>query len=291
MKVFKHLVLSGGGINGICFIGAFKAIKQLTESKDFELKLESISAASAGVIIGMLIIAGYTPEELENIILDTDINDLKNISISTLLTKYGLDTGKKVIQWLTNLLNEKGFHSKITLDQFYKHTKIHFKIMATNLTKLQYSVFDYITYPEMPLLTAIRMSISIPFIFTHMKYENQVFVDGCLLESYPISLCKENLEETLGLRLVSEKDIELDNKNVHNDINNFIDYITAMSVVLLYNRDYTKYESNTINIKVDVKKSLDFSINNDDKKQLINSSFDCVLDFFKKSSGDLLATN
>ena len=78
-----NLVLSGGGIKGLAFIGAYEELE-----KRYRV-LGNIAGVSAGAIVGSLIAAGYTSRELFRILRDLDFNkftyrkgDLLNISIA-----------------------------------------------------------------------------------------------------------------------------------------------------------------------------------------------------------------
>ncbi|WP_174823028.1 patatin-like phospholipase family protein, partial [Pararhodospirillum oryzae] len=51
-------VLEGGGAKGICHIGAAKALEEAG------YRLEGVAGTSAGALIGALLAAGYTPDEL-----------------------------------------------------------------------------------------------------------------------------------------------------------------------------------------------------------------------------------
>ena len=75
----KHLVLSGGGVKGLAFIGAYKKLEHLLK------KLESVTVVSVGAIFGMLIIAGYTAKEMETIVLEKDVSTLKKIKLTNLI--------------------------------------------------------------------------------------------------------------------------------------------------------------------------------------------------------------
>ena len=44
----------------------------------------------------------------------------------------------------------------------------------------------------MDVLLAIRMSFSIPFVFTPVKYNNNFYVDGSVLNDFPIDLCDKD---------------------------------------------------------------------------------------------------
>jgi NTE family protein len=66
-----NLVLSGGGIKGIAFAGAYEEIEKRYK------KIGNIAGVSAGALVGALIGAGYTSRELSRIIKEFDFSTLK----------------------------------------------------------------------------------------------------------------------------------------------------------------------------------------------------------------------
>lgn len=66
-----NLVLSGGGIKGIAFVGAYEELERRYR------KFGNIAGVSAGALIGALIGAGYTSRELIRILKEFDFSILK----------------------------------------------------------------------------------------------------------------------------------------------------------------------------------------------------------------------
>lgn len=73
MSIIKplNLVLSGGGIKGIAFVGAYEELEKRYR------KFGNIAGVSAGALIGALIGAGYTSRELIRILKEFDFSILK----------------------------------------------------------------------------------------------------------------------------------------------------------------------------------------------------------------------
>ncbi|HOQ36756.1 MAG TPA: patatin-like phospholipase family protein [Acetivibrio sp.] len=71
-----NLVLGGGGIKGIAYIGMYEA----AEAKGF--RFESIGGVSAGALVGAVIGAGYKAQELKRILYETDFDKINIRDIS-----------------------------------------------------------------------------------------------------------------------------------------------------------------------------------------------------------------
>jgi len=91
-----NLVLSGGGIKGITFVGAYEELE-----KKYKL-FGNIAGVSAGAFVGALIGAGYTSRELVKIIKEFDFSKLysrggENLNISIAEKIKILSADKKVL--------------------------------------------------------------------------------------------------------------------------------------------------------------------------------------------------
>jgi predicted acylesterase/phospholipase RssA len=183
MKVDK-LVLSGGGVKGIAYIGVFRRLRELS------IDIREICAVSVGSIMGLLYLLGYSDKELRDEIKGQDFDSLKDINIGNFLSRYGIDTGKNVVRWIGGLLEGKGYSRDTTFLGLYKRTGVKYRILVTNLNRYEQVIFDYMTSPDMKITRAIRMSISIPFVFTMQRYNVDIYVDGqlassCVLKRFP----------------------------------------------------------------------------------------------------------
>src|SRR5512145_530642 len=73
------LVLSGGGSKGVAHIGVIRALEEA------EIPIDYITGTSMGAIIGGLYAAGYSPDEMEELINSAEF---KNWSTGTIDPKY-----------------------------------------------------------------------------------------------------------------------------------------------------------------------------------------------------------
>ena len=80
----KHLVLSGGGLLGISYIGLAKFLEE-SLSNPIIKNFKSITGCSAGAIFGSLIAIGYTSTELQNIIKEMNFKEYININAESLI--------------------------------------------------------------------------------------------------------------------------------------------------------------------------------------------------------------
>ncbi len=59
-------------------------------------------------------------------------------------------------------------------------------ISVTNVTKHTNEILSYETAPSMTVADAVRMSMSIPLFFEAVKYHNNYYADGGIVNNYPM---------------------------------------------------------------------------------------------------------
>ncbi|MGL4970526.1 MAG: patatin-like phospholipase family protein, partial [Cetobacterium sp.] len=188
------LVLSGGGAKGFAHIGVLKALEENN------IKVDYITGTSMGALIGALYSAGYTPDQIEKLVLDinwqetfndspnlTDIpidqkSMMKNYNLSL---KYdnslnfalpkGIRNTQKIYLTLKNLL----WNVEQTRD--FKKLPIPLEIIATDLNTGKAKAFN-----SGDLAQVITASISIPTIFDPVVINGNYYVDGLLSRNFPV---------------------------------------------------------------------------------------------------------
>jgi hypothetical protein len=196
MTDYDTICLSGGGIKGLSYIGALDYL----ENHNF-IKLSSIKnwvGTSVGSIFSFIFSLGYNVQEIGDFILDFNFSKLEpELNLDNLLLSFGVNNGDKLMFIITSFLKSKFNISDITFEEHFNKTHTKLIIIGTNYSRGCESVFNYLNTPKMSVLTAIRISISIPVIFTPVFYDNEYYVDGGLVNNFPINHC--NPETTLGL--------------------------------------------------------------------------------------------
>jgi predicted acylesterase/phospholipase RssA len=76
MKEYS-LLLSGGGTNGVVYVGVFRKLRELN------ISIKKLLGVSIGSIFGLVYILNYSNEEIYDILINTDFNMFKkNIKFS-----------------------------------------------------------------------------------------------------------------------------------------------------------------------------------------------------------------
>jgi NTE family protein len=167
------LVLSGGGVRGIAHLGVLKALS------DAGLHFCQISGTSAGSMVGALFAQGHEP--------DVVFEAFKKIRLLRLLRSIPSPKGLFSIDNIRNILLEYLPH-----DSFEK-LKIPLTIAATNFSegKLEY-------FTSGSLITAIQASCAIPGVFKPVMIGDKMYVDGGLLNNFPIEPLLDRCDFIIG---------------------------------------------------------------------------------------------
>jgi predicted acylesterase/phospholipase RssA len=181
----KHLVLSGGGLLGISYIGLFRYL----EEHNAVSQIKTISGCSAGAMFSSFLAVGYKSDELENIVKKINFKEYLNInadSIINFITLKGLDPCKNLMSFIKKCIKDKTGDENITFSQIQEKYNINLKIGVTNLTTSRFELLGTNNMPNLPIHQAINASIAIPFIFEPVIINNDVYCDGALVDSLPI---------------------------------------------------------------------------------------------------------
>ncbi len=260
---YDTICLSGGGINGLGFLGV---LDYLTTHKHIDInKINNFAGTSIGSFICFILALGYSIHELGEFALNFDFSKIESeININNLLSNCGLNTGDKVICFLKFFVEKKLNMDDITFAQLYEYNQRKIIIIGTNYTIGQEEVFSYDNTPDMSIITAIRISISLPYIFTPVLYNSCYYMDGALVNNFPIKYCNKNT--TIGIHI---------NNIMRDDNINLIDItsrIIDMAIKTITIKDYCDTDlDNIIIIDSDSSQSANFGMNYETKLKIINN--------------------
>ncbi len=114
----------------------------------------------------------------------------------------GLFVGDEFLKWIEEKITKKGFNAGITLKEFNEHEKVknELSLVATDTDDHRMLVLNHRTAPNCPVIMAVRMSMSIPFVWQEVVWHEEWgrylgkritghrIVDGGVLSNFPISL-------------------------------------------------------------------------------------------------------
>jgi NTE family protein len=268
------LVLSGGGMRGLAYFGALKALDELNILSN----IHTFAAASVGGLLIIMHIIGYTTDELYDFLKLFDFTKLTMINSSNLFTKFGLDDGMNIIKITNYIFKNKNIDENITFLELYNLTKktLYLSTVCINDKSLLY--LSYITTPNLKVIDGLRMTSAVPIYFAPFIYENKMYIDGGCIDNYPINLFKNTLSNVIGLFLNA-------NVSKYEQITNLETYFIECCMCMLegINRNLVlAYEEYTIQIYIDNISILNFGIEYDFKLEAYEIGYNTVKKYFEK---------
>lgn len=227
--LFADAVFEGGGVKGIGLVGA------VHETMKHGYEFKNVAGTSAGAIVAALVAAGYTGDEMREIMLDLDYNKFKQKDpldriplfgpLTSLIFEKGIYEATYVEEWLRDLLAKKDVHtfSDLVAPDEEPDSKYHYRlqVIASDCTLgrmvvLPQDIARYGLNPDdLDVAFAVRMSASIPIFFEPVVLQDFVrrrksyIVDGGVLSNFPVQLFDDGTDDppwpTFGFKLVDPK--------------------------------------------------------------------------------------
>jgi predicted acylesterase/phospholipase RssA len=195
LDTFDTLVLSGGGLKCISLLGAIEYARQ----KKLLDGITNYVGTSAGSLISYLLCIGYTPMEITTFICgDRITSDVKTMDLVSMMSGCGA-TSFTYIQEQLEKLTVKKIGRYLTLGGLKKEYGKTLICCTFNLTADKTEYIGPDTHSDIPCLTAVKMSCSLPLIFPHFEYMGSFYIDGGITKNFPIRYGAEVGNKVLGL--------------------------------------------------------------------------------------------
>ncbi len=195
-------VLSGGGARGAAQIGALKALFEEGIYPDL------IVGTSFGSIVGGLFASGYSLEQLDSIVTNTNWEDIASVtpknkrtnlfveqkitedrSILTLeleglkpVIPTSVSTGQNLINFLNQLVIQAPIHPKKNFDELL----VPFRAVCTDLLTGKPVIIS-----DGDLSEAMRASSSVSFLLSPIPRDSFLLADGGLIANIPVRIAKQ----------------------------------------------------------------------------------------------------
>ena len=268
---YDTLCFSGGGMKGFVYVGI---LKYLNDIKFININnINNFIGTSIGALLSFILSIGFSVEEIIYFILKFNFKLLiPDIDVNNILKDNGIDNGENIINIFKMFLKHKLKCEDLTFKEHYNLCNKKLSIIVTNYSKSKEEVCNYINTPDLSIITAVRMSISIPFIFTPVLYKGDYYVDGGITNNFPINHC--NLKKTLGFIIITE---------FMNEMTNITKYLHSCFTIVI-NSLSIKHNINNINIikinNIDIK-FMSFDLDFDYKIKLINMGYERGQEYIK----------
>lgn len=296
-------VFEGGGVKGIGLVGALYYAE-----KEKKVQWQSLAGTSAGAIVAALVAAGYTAQEIKDIMFYLDFSLIKDQGFIdmfslpgktlSLLLEKGIYEGLFIEQFMAGLLEKKGVRTFGDLrikGETNPRYAYRLNVIASDVTRgkmlvLPHDIRDYGRDPDlMSVALAVRMSMSIPVFYEPVaidfeeggRQRRSYIVDGGILSNFPVWIF-DSVEEpqwpTLGFRLVEPGEGD------PREIKGILDFLTAIVGTMMEAHDERHIQDanfkRTIGIPTMGVKTTEFNITPERKEMLFQAGYNAAKEFF-----------
>jgi len=253
----RILSLCGGGHLCIAHLGVLKALRD----KHLLKYVQGVVGVSAGALVGLLCVLGYTIEQIELLMYSIDLTMFTAVESESALLFYQtlcINSGQKLDAFLVSILEQKGLSSEVTFSQLYNpqaKRRPFFRCYATRLQTSDIQEFSLEKTPHHSILFALRASMCLPVVFAPMKdpFTETMYYDAALIHNMPFVFLSEE-EKLQCLSIYFDVFSSLKDGD---DIAGIFKY-TIKSLYTIRNSYYLKrYSDSIVNIPVDFTKLLD----------------------------------
>ncbi len=200
------VVLSGGGAKGVTHIGVLRALE------DNGIPIDYIAGTSMGAIIGGLYAAGYSPDEMQQIINSDEFNKWVSGKLDLKYT-YFFRQGQPNPSWLsfrfkydstlqtqlpTNIVSpvrmdfaflELFSQASAAAKYDFDKLMVPFRCVAADVQTNQTYVLK-----KGDLGSAIRASMTFPFYFKPIRIDGKLLFDGGMYNNFPSDVAMEDFD-------------------------------------------------------------------------------------------------
>ena len=275
-KQYKNIVFSGTNLFFINYIGIIKEL----ENTNILDNIENYYGNSIGGLISLLVIIGFNSDELYNLFKSINLSKFTNINennIFALINNLGMNSHINLKKYITKLIKTKSYNIKtLTFNELYKLTNKNLNLVCTNITTEKIELLNKDNNPNMLIIDAILITMTLPLYFEPYKYNNNLYIDCTISNNFPINYC--NINETIG---ILSNNINI-NKHI-NEINNIFNYLLIIFIRIIQNNNYISYKKNNNIILIKEINLLQLNITKKEYTKLYNNGIKLMKDFLQNN--------
>uniref|UniRef100_A0A6C0IWS1 PNPLA domain-containing protein n=1 Tax=viral metagenome TaxID=1070528 RepID=A0A6C0IWS1_9ZZZZ len=285
----RGIALEGGGVAGIGHGGAVNIIDKIGVYR----QLTHFAGSSAGSMVAALMACRIPTDKLKEILLEFDFRLLEDNSwfvgqdIYRLWSEYGWNRGQAIEEVFGQILQKYVGDSDLTYKQVEEKFGSFLITTSTDVGMRETIYRSPETSPDLPIKRGIRESASIPIFYCPVRADGTMYVDGGLLNNYPIRKLYEYLkpEEVFGCKLISKSDRTTCRRSQQPNLPRNLTSYVKLIITMLHDLNLKAHVDEedwkrTIKIDVGTVSATDFDISKEGKLALIGSGEAAARKFF-----------
>jgi NTE family protein len=247
------VVLSGGGAKGVAHIGALRVIEEAG------IPVDIVVGTSMGAVVGGLYSIGYTPRQLDSMVMSQDwgllLSDRTPRRNQPYSGKEAADRYQVTYPFGRGATSVSGLVRGTNLEMLFNdlmvghHDSLDFKTFPVQFACVAADVVDgsQVVFERGILPIAMRASMAIPGFFTPIYSGDRVLVDGGMVNNFPTDVARR-----MGADVIIGVDVQSTLRDK--------DYLSGATQVMLQIVDLSMYQQNfpekvadtDVYVKVDV---------------------------------------
>ena len=193
---YEHLVLSGGGADGIIVYGA---VRHLVEEGVLQMDaVRTIHAVSVGSLLAVSLLLGYEMADLDDYVVRRPWHKAFTTDgfAARLFSTKGMFDSALIVDIVRPLLEARDVPLDVTLSAFAERTGVALYLYTVNVNvhPLRPTELSAEAHPDMPLALALQMTCCYPMVFSPVFYKGGCYVDGGMATKFPLRQCVERVE-------------------------------------------------------------------------------------------------
>ena len=275
------LVVSGGAMKGLLFIGIIKLLIEYNIIK----KIKYFFGTSFGSILVTCLVLGWDYDEINRITTKFPIGIIINYDIDNFIENYGLVSKVTYETLYKKIITYKGYDANITFKQLYNRTGKELNMIVYDLKNSETIVVNYKTFPDLMVWEGLYMTTALPVLVPPYEYQGNFYIDGGVVENFSIErINMDNIYKTIGINTTEHSNdwITIKKYLMDRDIVNYLGYSLEL-MKIIFTRRPLKYNINT-NFHLtfsesesgskNIMNSLNFSMTDIEKKYIINNGYE-----------------
>jgi len=171
--MFRSIALGGGGIRGFLIFGGLKAVEERQGNLNFP---DGVYGCSVGAVIATGVAFGLNYKQMEEIgykFVNTSsfLPSFRYATILAFMQKKGLFTQDLMEELFLRIFDSVGIDLR---GKMISDTPQKLYLLASNITTQRPTLLT----GNIPLLSAMKASCCLPFIFHPQVIHNQLYIDG-----------------------------------------------------------------------------------------------------------------
>lgn len=259
----EHIILAGGGYNGLLELGVLDYAMS-NNILDID-NVKTIYGTSVGSLIGLLLSLSINIKDIIDFFVNKPWHKMIQFDVSKLfnIQNYNGIFDKSFIEGIiTPFLHSIDVSPNITMKEHFEITGKELHVISCDMNEMERVSLNYKTFPDIKMIDAIYASCCIPIVLKPLLYKNYVFVDGGVLNNYPIDLC------------IEEQDCSLNSLGITFNRSNYNVVIRENSTITEFTNKLYKCISNKLQIQN--KLSATYSIELDADNMNFNDSLELI---------------